>query len=208
MTSIVSLTEYGKTQEHLVPDAMLLIDLLRERLRLTGTKRGCDGGECGACTVLMDGAQRFGCVTLVKSVSGKSIEIIESIGKLGQMSRLQKAFHEKLGTQCGFCTPGMIMAAESLLRANPHPGVEEIKAALSGNLCRCTGDVKKSNPFRPQLKPVVFRNEAGSKRIRCRSTRTSDRWRRKSSGCGEIHGGFGNRRSFGWPHSAQSLQPC
>ncbi len=142
MTSIVSLTVNGKAQEHLVPDAMLLIDFLRERLGLTGTKQGCDGGECGACTVLVDGAQRLGCITLAKSVSGKSIETIESVGELGQMSALQKAFHEKLGTQCGFCTPGMIMSAESLLRANPNPGDEEIKAALSGNLCRCTGYVK------------------------------------------------------------------
>jgi len=142
MTSIVSLTVNGKAQEHLIPDAMLLVDFLRERLRLTGAKQGCDGGECGACTVLVDGKQRLGCVTLAKSISGKSIETIESVGGQGRLSRLQQAFHEKLGTQCGFCTPGMIMAAESLLRANPNPDIEEIKTALSGNLCRCTGYVK------------------------------------------------------------------
>ena len=142
MTSIVSLTVNGKAQEHLIPDAMLLVDFLRERLRLTGAKQGCDGGECGACTVLVDGKQRLGCVTLAKSISGKSIETIESVGGQGRLSRLQQAFHENLGTQCGFCTPGMIMAAESLLRANPNPDIEEIKTALSGNLCRCTGYVK------------------------------------------------------------------
>ena len=142
MASIVRLTVNGKTQEHLIPDSMLLVDFLRERLGLTGTKQGCDGGECGACTVLVDGKQRSSCVTLAKLVSGKTIETIESAGAGGRLSRLQQAFHEKLGTQCGFCTPGMIMAAEGLLRSNPAPTADEIKTALSGNLCRCTGYVK------------------------------------------------------------------
>ncbi len=142
MASIVGLTINNRTQEHLIPDAMLLVDFLRHRMGLTGTKQGCDGGECGACTVLVDGKQRLSCVTFVKSVAGKSIETIESVETKGRLSRLQQAFHEKLGTQCGFCTPGMIMAAESLLRTNPNPDVDEIKSALSGNLCRCTGYVK------------------------------------------------------------------
>jgi len=142
MASIINLKVNGKTQEHLIPDAMLLVDFLRDRLGLTGTKQGCDGGECGACTVLVDGRQRLSCVTLAKSVAGKTVETIESIETKGRLSRLQAAFHEKLGTQCGFCTPGMIMAAESLLRKNPAPERDEIKEALSGNLCRCTGYVK------------------------------------------------------------------
>ena len=142
MASIVTMQVNGKVQEHLIPDAMLLVDFLRDRLGLTGTKQGCDGGECGACTVLVDGKQRLSCVTLAKSVAGKSIETVESVYGNGRLSRLQEAFHEKLGTQCGFCTPGMIMAAESLLRRNAEPTRKEIAEALSGNLCRCTGYVK------------------------------------------------------------------
>jgi len=142
MSSIVRLSVNGRNQEHLVSDGLLLVDYLRDELRLTGTKQGCDGGECGACTVLVDGRPRLACITLVKMVSGQSVETIEAMNAKGRLSRLQKAFHEKLGTQCGFCTPGMIMAAESLLRRNPNPSVTDIKAALAGNLCRCTGYVK------------------------------------------------------------------
>jgi len=142
MASIIQMRVNGKDEEHLVPDSMLLVDFLRDRLGLTGTKQGCDGGECGACTVLVDGKQRLSCVTLAKTAAGKSVETIESIYGNGRLSRLQEAFHEKLGTQCGFCTPGMIMAAESLLRRNPNPNREQIGDALSGNLCRCTGYVK------------------------------------------------------------------
>lgn len=142
MKSIVKLTVNGQQREDAVPDKLLLIDYLREQLNLTGTKQGCDGGECGACTVLVDGAPRLACLTLVGSVAGHHVETIESLAKNGQLSRLQKAFHEKLGTQCGFCTPGMIMAAEALLRRNPSPSAEDIRAALAGNLCRCTGYVK------------------------------------------------------------------
>jgi 4-hydroxybenzoyl-CoA reductase subunit gamma len=109
---------------------------------LTGTKQGCDGGECGACTVLVDGAPRLSCITLAASVEGRRVETIEALAESGRMSRLQRAFHERLGTQCGFCTPGMIMSAEALLRRNASPSETEIRAALSGNLCRCTGYVK------------------------------------------------------------------
>ncbi|MBK5230647.1 MAG: 2Fe-2S iron-sulfur cluster binding domain-containing protein, partial [Thermoleophilia bacterium] len=114
----------------------------RDELGLTGTKQGCDGGECGACTVLIDGQPRLACVTLAATCSGARVETIESIATEGRMSRLQQAFHEKLGTQCGFCTPGMIMAAEALLRRNADPSEAQIREALSGNLCRCTGYVK------------------------------------------------------------------
>jgi len=109
---------------------------------LTGTKRGCDGGECGACTVLIDGEPRLACVTLAATCAGRHVETIESLAADGRLSRLQQAFHDKLGTQCGFCTPGMIMAAEALLRRNAHPTVHDIREALAGNLCRCTGYVK------------------------------------------------------------------
>ena len=131
-------------REHTVAatDNALLLDVLRGPVGLTGTKQGCDGGECGACTVLVDGEPQLACITLAASVEGKSIETIEHLAANGRMSALQKAFHEKLGTQCGFCTPGMIMAAEALLRRVPDPSVEQIKEALAGNLCRCTGYVK------------------------------------------------------------------
>jgi 4-hydroxybenzoyl-CoA reductase subunit gamma len=142
MKTTVSMVINGREQQHLVADGALLIDFLREQLGLTGTKQGCDGGECGACTVLIDGKPRLSCVTLTKTVAGKPIETVESLAQKGRISRLQAMFHEKLGTQCGFCTPGMIMAAEGLLRSTPNPDVAQIKTALSGNLCRCTGYVK------------------------------------------------------------------
>nr|WP_294545465.1 4-hydroxybenzoyl-CoA reductase subunit gamma [uncultured Rhodopila sp.] len=142
MKSILTLTVNGRRREDLVPDTMLLLDYLREQLGLTGTKQGCDGGECGACTVLVDDQPRLACSTLAVQMQGRRVETIEGLAKAGRLSRLQQAFHEKLGTQCGFCTPGMIMAAEALLRRNPNPGRDEIKAALAGNLCRCTGYVK------------------------------------------------------------------
>ena len=132
----------GRWREDAVFETDLLVDYLREVAHLTGTKTGCDGGECGACTVLIDGEAVPSCITLAVRCEGRHIETIESLATQGRLSRLQRAFHEKLGTQCGFCTPGMIMAAESLLRRNPRPTVAEIRAALSGNLCRCTGYVK------------------------------------------------------------------
>ena len=142
MKRIVAITVNGRRREDAVADHVLLLDYLREALGLTGTKRGCDGGECGACTVLVDGEPRLACITLASSCEGKRVETVEAQAAGGRLSRLQEAFHRKLGTQCGFCTPGMIMAAESLLRANPTPSAAEIRAALGGNLCRCTGYVK------------------------------------------------------------------
>ena len=139
---LLHLTVNGRGREDAVADHTLLIDYLREDLGLTGTKRGCDGGECGACTVLIDGEPRLACITLAVRCEGAEIETVEALAANGRMSRLQQAFHEKLGTQCGFCTPGMIMAAEALLRRNPDPSEAQIREALSGNLCRCTGYVK------------------------------------------------------------------
>jgi len=139
---LLCLTVNGRAREDAVADHALLVDYLRETAGLTGTKQGCDGGECGACTVLVDGAPRLACITLAVSCEGRRIETIEGLAVDGRISRLQQMFHEKLGTQCGFCTPGMIMAAEALLRDTPHPTERQIRDALAGNLCRCTGYVK------------------------------------------------------------------
>jgi 4-hydroxybenzoyl-CoA reductase subunit gamma len=139
---LLTLNVNGREHTVAAGDNALLLDVLRGPVGLTGTKQGCDGGECGACTVLVDGQPQLACITLAAGVEGKRVETIEALSANGRMSALQKAFHEKLGTQCGFCTPGMVMAAEALLRRNPDPSADEIKAALAGNLCRCTGYVK------------------------------------------------------------------
>ncbi len=132
----------GYWREDAASETALLVDYLREIARLTGTKTGCDGGECGACTVLLDGEAVPSCLILAVRCEGRHVETIESLTRGGHLHRLQRAFHEKLGAQCGFCTPGMIMAAEALLRRNPSPSENEIREALAGNLCRCTGYVK------------------------------------------------------------------
>ena len=139
---LLQLSVNGRAQSVAAPDSATLLEVLRDTLHLTGTKQGCDGGECGACTVLVDGAPRLACITLAASVEGRSIETIESLATQGRLSALQRAFHEQLGAQCGFCTPGMVMAAEALLRREPQPSEAQIRAALAGNLCRCTGYVK------------------------------------------------------------------
>jgi len=140
---LLTLRVNGREREDAVADSTLLLDYLRETANLTGTKQGCDGGECGACTVLIDGSPRLACLTLAASCAGRSVETIEGLaGANGRMSALQQAFHEKLGTQCGFCTPGMVMSAEALLRVEAAPSEARIREALAGNLCRCTGYVK------------------------------------------------------------------
>jgi 4-hydroxybenzoyl-CoA reductase subunit gamma len=139
---IVRMRVNGRWREDAVADNALLVDYLRDTAGLTGTKTGCDGGECGACAVLVDGVSVPSCITLAARCDGHSVETIEGMAQGGRLHRLQRAFHEHLGAQCGFCTPGMIMAAEALLRRNPSPTDSDIRNALSGNLCRCTGYVK------------------------------------------------------------------
>jgi 4-hydroxybenzoyl-CoA reductase subunit gamma len=139
---LLSLKLNGRWREDAVSENELLVDYLRDVAKLTGTKVGCDGGECGACTVLVDGEAVPSCITLAMRCDGRSVETVEALATQNRLSQLQRAFHEKLGAQCGFCTPGMIMAAEALLRRNATPTDSEIRAALSGNLCRCTGYVK------------------------------------------------------------------
>jgi 4-hydroxybenzoyl-CoA reductase subunit gamma len=132
----------GRDRADAVADNILLLDFLREKVGLTGTKTGCDGGECGACTVLIDDRPTLSCLTLAATVQGKRVDTIESLGTDGQLSAVQRGFHEKLGSQCGYCTPGFIMASAGLLRRNPRPTDEEIRDALGSNICRCTGYVK------------------------------------------------------------------
>ncbi len=139
---LLQLEVNGRRQAVAAADGAMLLEVLRDALQLTGTKQGCDGGECGACTVLVDDEPRLACITLAASVGGRRIETIEALATQGRLSALQRAFHERLGTQCGFCTPGMVMAAEALLRREPRPTESQIREALSGNLCRCTGYVK------------------------------------------------------------------
>ena len=139
---LLTLRVNGARHEVAADEQALLLEVLRETLSLTGTKQGCDGGECGACTVLVDGQPRLACITLASSVQGRQVETIEGLARNGRLSALQQSFHQHLGTQCGFCTPGMVMAAEALLRQQAQPSEEQIRQALAGNLCRCTGYVK------------------------------------------------------------------
>lgn len=122
-----------------------LLDILREDLGLTGTKEGCSEGECGACTVLMDNEAVHSCLTLAAQLQGRHITTIEGLEKNGELDILQTAFIEEIAIQCGFCTTGMIMSAKALLLKNPDPTPEEIRTALSGNLCRCSGYVQIVN---------------------------------------------------------------
>lgn len=122
-----------------VPGEMTLLELLRDRLGLIGTKEGCGIGECGACTVLVDGLARNACLTPAWQVAGRLVTTIEGLAEAGRLHPLQQAFVDTGAVQCGFCTPGMIMSAAGLLAGNPAPRDEEIREALAGNLCRCTG---------------------------------------------------------------------
>ena len=119
--------------------ARTLLELLRDDLDLTGTKEGCDGGECGACTVLIDDEPRLACLTLAATLDGKKVLTIEGLAKNGSLHPLQRAFLDKGAVQCGYCTPGVILSAKALLDKNPAPTEDDIKKALAGNLCRCTG---------------------------------------------------------------------
>jgi carbon-monoxide dehydrogenase small subunit len=132
----------GSWQAASVPPTLTLLDFLRDTLGLTGTKKGCGAGNCGACTVILDGKAVNSCLILAVEADRKSILTIEGLSSNQEGHPLQKAFVEYGAIQCGFCTPGMIMSAKALLDRNPHPTDEEIKEALAGNLCRCTGYTK------------------------------------------------------------------
>lgn len=132
-------TVNGQAVRKEIDDDLTLLRFLRDELHLTGTKEGCSEGECGACTVLVDGKAVNSCICLALQVRGKSVLTIEGLERDGELDRIQTAFIEHGAIQCGYCTPGMIMAVKALLLVNPHPTEEEVKTAISGNICRCTG---------------------------------------------------------------------
>ena len=135
----ISVTVNGSKEYLNVPSNMTLLQVLREELALTGTKNGCEAGECGACTVLVDGEPVNSCMMLAVEADGRQVTTVEGLSQGDQLSPLQEAFVEHNAVQCGFCTPGVLISAHALLERNPHPTEEEIRAALVGNLCRCTG---------------------------------------------------------------------
>jgi carbon-monoxide dehydrogenase small subunit len=139
MAMLVSMSVNGTTQDHEVEPRVLLVHYLREVVGLTGTNVGCDTSSCGACTVLLNGESVKSCTLLAVQADGASITTIEGLATDGQMHPMQEAFRENHGLQCGFCTPGMVMAAVSLLKEHPHPSEAEVRHGLEGNLCRCTG---------------------------------------------------------------------
>jgi carbon-monoxide dehydrogenase small subunit len=132
----------GRPETVCVPPMKRLLDVLREDLRLTGTKEGCGEGECGSCSVIIDGELANSCMVPVLQARGSFIETVEGLASKGEMHRLQKAFLACGGAQCGICTPGMLMAAANLLAHNPNPCIAEIREGLAGNLCRCTGFIR------------------------------------------------------------------
>ena len=138
-TMPVTITVNGETRRREVEPRMLLVEFLREELRLTGTHIGCDTSFCGACTVLLDGAPVKSCTLLAAQADGAEALTVEALEKDGELHPLQQAFSEHHGLQCGYCTPGMIMSSLALLAENPEPDAKAIRKALAGNVCRCTG---------------------------------------------------------------------
>jgi carbon-monoxide dehydrogenase small subunit len=132
----------GHARQLNVPPMKRLLDVLREDLRLTGTKEGCGEGECGSCSVRMNGELVNSCLVPVLQAEGAEIQTVEGLALNGELHPLQKSFLEHGGAQCGICTPGMLMASAQLLEHNPHPGMAQIREALAGNLCRCTGFIR------------------------------------------------------------------
>ena len=138
-TQVITVTVNGVSYQRNVEPRLLLSDFLRHELSMTGTHVGCEHGICGTCTVLVDGVAARSCICLAVQADGSSVETVESLGRVDALHPVQQAFWEKHGLQCGFCTPGMLMSAVELLRANPNPDRDAIVEAIGGNLCRCTG---------------------------------------------------------------------
>jgi aerobic-type carbon monoxide dehydrogenase small subunit (CoxS/CutS family) len=136
---LIELRVNGRSRELAIEPSKLLLDALRQDLGLTGSKRGCDDSSCGACTVLVDGTPVLSCTMLAASCEGQEITTVEGVSEHGSLAAIQKAYGDWGGAQCGYCTPGFMMTVTHLLRQNANPTEDEIRAALSGNLCRCTG---------------------------------------------------------------------
>jgi len=139
ITHTISLIINGTEEQLQVPSNMTLLHALRDKLGFTGTKNGCEAGECGACTVLVDGEPMNSCLVLAVELNGREITTVEGLVEDGKLTPLQQAFADLNAVQCGYCTPGMLMSATALLKRNPHPSEVDIQEALIGNLCRCTG---------------------------------------------------------------------
>jgi len=139
MKQPMTFTINGEIYDDEIDVRRTLLEVLRENFGLTGTKKGCNEGECGACTVLLDGKPVASCLVLAVEAQGKRIETVEGLAQNGELHHLQQAFIEHGAFQCGFCTPGVLMAAKGLLNENPKPSEEEVRSAIAGNLCRCTG---------------------------------------------------------------------
>ena len=154
----VTLSVNGTTHRLLVEPRETLLYVLRERIGMTATKPGCERGECGACTVLIDGVARYACLTLAAEAEGHDVTTLEGLTKGEEPGTVQRAFMEEDGLQCGYCTPGQVVSAEGLLRARPDPTTDEIRTAMSGNLCRCGAYV---HIVRAVKKASVLRKEAG-----------------------------------------------
>src|ERR1700739_4054150 len=136
---LIELRVNGRAHELAIEPSKLLLDALREDLHFTGSKRGCDDSSCGACTVLVDGTPMMSCTLLAASCEGQEITTVEGVSEHGSLAAIQKAYGDWGGSQCGYCTPGFIMTVKSLLAENPDPSEADVRAALSSNLCRCTG---------------------------------------------------------------------
>ena len=143
----------GRTHDLAVPSYRSLLDVLRDELGLTGAKRGCDRGECGACTVLLDGKPVYSCIMLVGQIRGRGVLTVEGLASDGRLDPVQQAFLDEDGGQCGYCTPGFLMSARALLDANPRPTDAEIREALSGNLCRCNAYGRIMQSLRTAAEP-------------------------------------------------------
>ena len=152
----LTVTVNNRKHTLLVPGSLRLLDMLRENLHLTGTKEGCAVGECGACTVILNGEAVCSCLILAAQCDGGEIQTIESLAQNHVLSDIQQAFVDHGGSQCGYCTPGMLMSIKALLDKNPKPDDDEIKTALEGNICRCTGYI----PIMNSIHAVIGSNDA------------------------------------------------
>lgn len=164
----VALRVNGEMREAKVPPETTLLQLLRVHLNLTGTKLGCDVGDCGACTVIVDGMAVNACLMLAGQADGREVVTIEGLATRDRLHPLQKAFEDHAALQCGFCGPGAILAAKVLLDENPDPTVAEIRDALAGNLCRCTGYTKMIDAVREAAREL--RGESGDRAVRANRT--------------------------------------